>query len=305
VTPDARVGDELFAAIRAAPHDPALREVYADWLEERGDVRGPFLRMHAEVAPLDPDHAERPTREAELSRLRRGIDPAWLAVIEPEGVPSSGCACFTTTGVPALHRVPQDTECDGWKKLLDHVEDLAAHGGTELSPSALLSAEEWPSIVSLPPTIARLKNVTKLVWYGSHLLRIPREIGEMSSLQEIDFYMIYRLHWYPYELTRCKALTKSQVSTRALYGNFKFRPPFPLLEPTLRPGPVRPCSVCDTPFVDRRRHRVWITLRVATDTLPLLVNACSEDCLERLPAPPARYVAGPHRGGADVVQPET
>jgi hypothetical protein len=48
---------------------------------------------------------------------------------------------------------------------------------------------------------------------------------------------------------------------------------------------------------------VWISLRVATDVLPLLVNACSRGCVEALPTPPDGYVATPHRGGPEVVQP--
>jgi hypothetical protein len=38
---------------------------------------------------------------------------------------------------------------------------------------------------------------------------------------------------YPYEITRCTKLDQSSVSTRALYGNYKFRPPFLRLETPL------------------------------------------------------------------------
>ncbi|WP_257581710.1 hypothetical protein [Streptomyces sp. TLI_146] len=31
-------------------------------------------------------------------------------------------------------------------------------------------------------------------------------------------------------------------------------------------------------------HQVWISLRVATDVLPLLVNACSSGCVAALPS---------------------
>src|SRR5262245_53642548 len=123
----------------------------------------------------------------------------------------------------------------------------------------------------------------------------------MTNLRDFTPYTSYRLHWYPYEITRCRALRSSTVSTRALYGNFKFRPPFPLLA-SARPhehGPIRPCSVCDQPYEDLELHRVWISLRVATDVLPLLVNACSAECIARLPTPPESYVQHPHRGGRD------
>jgi uncharacterized protein (TIGR02996 family) len=38
----------LLHAVCAAPNDPAPKLVYADWLEERGDLRGPLLRAEAE-----------------------------------------------------------------------------------------------------------------------------------------------------------------------------------------------------------------------------------------------------------------
>ena len=37
---------ELLAAIHADPRDDAPRLVYADWLLERGDVRGELIVLH-------------------------------------------------------------------------------------------------------------------------------------------------------------------------------------------------------------------------------------------------------------------
>jgi hypothetical protein len=64
------------------------------------------------------------------------------------------------------------------------------------------------------------------------------------------------------------------------------------------------CSVCDGP-VDGELHQVWISGRVATDVLPLLVNACSAACLAALPRPYPGYHPRPHTGGPDIVQPDT
>lgn len=61
----------------------------------------------------------------------------------------------------------------------------------------------------------------------------------------------------------------------------------------------------DRPFLDKRQHRVWKSLSVATDVLPLLVNACSDECIGQLPNPPANYVQVAHRGGPDLRQPAT
>jgi len=129
---------------------------------------------------------------------------------------------------------------------------------------------------------------------------------------ELTVYTSYRLHWFPYELIRCPTLVDSSVSTRTLYGNYKFRPPFPALSP--RPTPASNlalteldpgqwgatsadhCSVCARP-IDEDLHQVWTSLRIATDVLALLVNACSDSCVQALPTPPNGHVSGPHGGG--------
>ena len=139
-------------------------------------------------------------------------------------------------------------------------------------------------------------------------------------LDVFEPYTSYSLHWFPYELTRCVNLRDSTVSTRALYGNFKYRPPFPRLHPRgalaalsthddLDPlewgvESIRACSVCDGPIDPSRFRQLWISLRVATDVLPLLVNACSTACVQALPQPPEGYVAIAHQGGRDVQQPK-
>lgn len=165
-------------------------------------------------------------------------------------------------------------------------------------------------IVTLPPSIAKLDAVRSLDLYASHLVRMPPEIGEMTRLARFEPYTSHRLHWFPYEITRCKSLTDSCVSTRVLYGNSKYNPPFPALRrpPDGEPLPSLPlkrfsaplsrdCSVCGRRYEDQGRFRAWVTLRVATDDLPLLINACSRACFDEVPQPPARYRPCPHSGG--------
>jgi hypothetical protein len=214
-----------------------------------------------------------------------------------------------------FHDEPQDTECDAWRTLLDLVEKAAEDGRSWLphrrwrsrtfAPLKNMNPVDRDQIVTLPPTIAKLKSVRRLDLYRSYLVRIPPEIGEMTSLTDFDPYTSHRLHWFPYEITRCRKLRHSRVSTRALYGNFKYRPPFPRLETQTCTGGEASsrCSVCDRPFEDMGLHRVWISLGVGTDVLPLLVNACSDECVRRLPRPVEGYVQEPHRGGLEVRQP--
>ncbi|MFJ3308856.1 leucine-rich repeat domain-containing protein [Streptomyces sp. NPDC086549] len=219
----------------------------------------------------------------------------------------------------SFHPERQDTSAPGWRHLLALIEEAAADEREEFKPLVELSAEERRQIITLPPSIARLKAVRHLVLYGSNLVRIPPEIGAMESLEEFSPYTSHRLHWFPYELTRCANLRRSTVSTRSIYGNFKLRPHFPLLpQPTPRtaefdPGRLDPgawgaetipsCSVCAGPIPASGVHQVWISLPVATDVLPLLVNACSRTCVDSLPRPPANHVATPHRGGPTIHQP--
>ena len=131
-----------------------------------------------------------------------------------------------------LHRDRQDTSSDAWKRLLELIERAAADGRSEFEPAKELGWEPWWTIVELPRSIAKLKSVKRLKLYGSGLVRIPAEIGDMDALEEFDPYTSYRLHWFPYEITRCANLKDSRVSTRALYGNHKYRPPFAKLPQT-------------------------------------------------------------------------
>jgi hypothetical protein len=202
-----------------------------------------------------------------------------------------------------LHRDIQNCNSDAWESLEAYIRKVHADGSDELNPIAGIGPEKWEQIVTLPASIRRLQSVKFLSLYGSHLVRIPPEIGDMANLEEFDPYTSYRLHWFPYEITRCKKLRRSRVSTRALYGNFKYRPPFPRL-PSISPE-VTPasCSVCRGPFTKDGPYQVWISLRVATDVLPLLVHACSGECVQSLPKPPEGYVSQAHQGGLGISQP--
>ncbi|MFI5470444.1 leucine-rich repeat domain-containing protein [Streptomyces cacaoi] len=202
-----------------------------------------------------------------------------------------------------FHTERQDPSAPGWRRLLELIEEAAADGREVFKPLAELTAEERRQVVTLPPTIGKLKRVRHLVLYGSNLVRVPPEISAMESLEEFSPYTSYRLHWFPYELTRCPNLVSSSVSTRAVYGNFKTRLPFPALQPPFEPDAVRECSVCAGPLPPSGPEQVWISRWVATDVLPLLVNACSQACVDALPEPAERHVATPHRGGPTVVQP--
>jgi hypothetical protein len=121
-----------------------------------------------------------------------------------------------------FHGERQDTTSDGWKRLLDLVEEAASDEREVFAPFGEMKREEAAQVVALPPAIGKLKAVKDLVLYGSYLVRIPQEIGEMTGLEWFVPYTSWRLHWFPFEITRCANLCMSTVSTRKLYGNYKY-----------------------------------------------------------------------------------
>jgi hypothetical protein len=297
---------EHLARLLAQPHE--AREAYVSWLEARGDRRAEFLRAQADVRAAEPDHPERLELERRLSRARRGLDHEWLIKVEPERAhlltsQVSRCACMTVEKRKNLkfHDEPQDTECDAWRKLEMSIERAASQGVEEFAPLRMLSPEERQWIVTLPPTVAKLKSVSRLILAGSALVRLPPELGQLH-LHELVLHPAPRLHWFPFEVSRLPNV-RITVSAHALYGNHRHRPTFPQLV-ARRPRPtVRPCSLCSESFEDHGQWRVWISLQVGTEVLPLLVQACSSRCVQRLPRAPPNYLAGPHTGGLALQQP--
>jgi uncharacterized protein (TIGR02996 family) len=80
--------DAFIEAIGAAPEDEAARLVYADWLEERDDPRGAYLR--AEVTYFRRKEGRRNDRK--LSALLKQVDPVWAAMVSrpPFGIAVPG-----------------------------------------------------------------------------------------------------------------------------------------------------------------------------------------------------------------------
>jgi len=230
------------------------------------------------------------------------------------------CSCFDQHHVQPrvqgvrFHAERQDTSAQGWLHLLELIDEAAADGRESFDPLSEMSREERRQVRTLPPSVGKLTAVKYLGLPASNLVRLPAEIGAMASLEVFDPYMSHKLHWFPYELTRCKNLRSSTVSTRSVFGNFKYRPPFPALgQRALPPGGLDPgvwgadmvssCSVCDGPFTEWGVRQAWLSARVATDVLPLLVNACSDACVEALPEGADRHLRAPHSGGPGIAQP--
>ena len=199
----------------------------------------------------------------------------------------------------------QDRNSVAWKKLCKYVDLVARENREEFSPAEAIGGDLFSQIHTLPETISKLKAVKKVFLYGSKLKRIPPEIGQMEALEQFIPYTSYDLNWFPFELTQCQNLKNSTVSTRALYGNYKYRTPFPDLKnnPIRYEGQTLHCSICKKEITYQQTNQLWISLWVGTDTLPLLVNSCSKECESKLPKPPEDYVQFAHKGGSELEQP--
>jgi len=185
------------------------------------------------------------------------------------------------------------------------VDKIADKKKDEFSPLEELGKDLFSQIHTLPESIAKLKKVKKIWLYGSKLKRIPPEIGQMESLEYFDPYTSYDLHWFPFEISNCKKLKDSRVSTRKLYGNFKNRMGFPSLKnnPVKYFGEIVHCSICNKPMTYSETNQLWISLNVGTDVLPLLANLCSKECESKLPQPAKGYVQYAHKGGSELIHP--
>lgn len=206
-----------------------------------------------------------------------------------------------TDNWPKIKNNIQDENSIAWKRLCEYVDIVAETGSDEFSPLEYLGQELFSQIYTLPGSIAKLKKVKKIWLYGSKLKRLPPEIGQMTSLEYFDVYTSYDLRWIPFEITHCKNLKDSRMSTRALFGNYKNRKPFPSLKnnPVRYEGDKLHCSVCGKEISYDVVNQVWISLYVATDVMPLLVNLCSYECETSLPSPPGGYIPYPHKGGPE------
>ncbi len=71
-------------------NDDSARLVYADWLEERGDPRGEYLRLEYELGSGNGTNHELNAAANRMKHLKRLISPDWLALVSRATI--EGCA---------------------------------------------------------------------------------------------------------------------------------------------------------------------------------------------------------------------
>jgi uncharacterized protein (TIGR02996 family) len=130
----------LLRSVVQNPFDDARRLVYADWLEEQGDVRGELLRVQLELAHLDPTsdrYRELWKREKELLPK---INKPWLQRIQRYTTPKP-CRDITQA-IPELKKFAQTSiRLHPHRMAKDRPTDESKFGGQFLWPED----EEWPS----------------------------------------------------------------------------------------------------------------------------------------------------------------
>ena len=194
---------------------------------------------------------------------------------------------------------PSKTE-RAWDIVREIIEKAKLNCTKELNLGKIMDRQDYKSLNTLPNTIGNLKDLEILILYGSDVSSIPPEISGCENLTIFEPYTSYRLHWFPYEIKYCKNLSKSCISTRALYGNFKYHPPFPNLRNTRWNWPqgIMHCSICGTETNNVTQY--WISQKVATDVMPLLVSVCGNTCREIIGDGANGYAEKSHQGGVNI-----
>jgi uncharacterized protein (TIGR02996 family) len=75
--------DAFLQDILANPEDDTPRLIYADWLEERGDPRGEFIRVQCRLARMSADDKRRPRLEQLEGELLERYQDKWLGSVRP------------------------------------------------------------------------------------------------------------------------------------------------------------------------------------------------------------------------------
>jgi uncharacterized protein (TIGR02996 family) len=72
---------DFLRALAQEPRDETVRAIYADWLDERGDPRGEYLRLERQVALIAESDPQSQALEGRLRTLLVEIDPHWLGKV--------------------------------------------------------------------------------------------------------------------------------------------------------------------------------------------------------------------------------
>jgi uncharacterized protein (TIGR02996 family) len=130
-TPTFTAEDKAFLrAILDNPADTTARLVYADWLDDRSDPRGTYLRVEMDLrAQADPNCDRAVALREWLVSLKRDIDPFWLACFDRPDI--EGCEEHFAFRCPKKWEHLRTTEyaevryCDGCRRHVFYCDSIA------------------------------------------------------------------------------------------------------------------------------------------------------------------------------------
>jgi uncharacterized protein (TIGR02996 family) len=184
--------DGFLRAILASPEDTFVRLVYADWLEDRDDPRGEYLRLEASLAAMPVGHEAAAGVRRRMIELRAHLPPPWLALLgehrssgsDPD--PQRAKVVAEVLGRPARYVDEEGYERDivaaatsGQSDALAYVESRSQQRGDYLDIKFHLRARDgrgreavW-EVETYNPYFGC--DVRFLEWYGNVVLVIYRE----------------------------------------------------------------------------------------------------------------------------------
>jgi uncharacterized protein (TIGR02996 family) len=159
-------------AIQAQPEDNTLRLVYADWLEEQGDVRAELIRLEIHLDSLPVYSEEFAIGKVRRNELRQLCQFSWLQALG-----------FVPTHRPMFQHIPA-SQADRWRLAVEFIETW--HGGYSAQEGIAdeLDAAEQRLGVSLPIAVKewyKLAIHRRKIWSNQdrmvepHLLQLDAE----------------------------------------------------------------------------------------------------------------------------------
>ncbi|HKA08010.1 MAG TPA: TIGR02996 domain-containing protein [Gemmataceae bacterium] len=139
-------------AIQAAPGDDAPRLVYADWLDERGDARGQFVRAEVQAAKRFREGNEVPARK--LRRVMENVGIEWALSIARPPVGVCTPVRFSNSGSPVTaQQLDTAAKKAGLSIPPDYRAFLLLHNGGSPPPSFCDVEEDSIRVSRIQPFI--------------------------------------------------------------------------------------------------------------------------------------------------------
>jgi len=173
--------EHFLHAILESPDDDQLRLIYADWLEERGEARGEFIRVQihrATLAPDSPAHLALLTREKELLAQH---EQDWLGPLRLPGTHWEFQRGFVEKGAIPFWEFPLHAEQLFAQAPLRHLRFLG------INHAVSWRDDDWRKLAQLAqsPYMARPIGLS-FSGLNDRALRLLLDSPHLRSLRELD-----------------------------------------------------------------------------------------------------------------------